>query len=286
MHGFKHMYNPNECWALRRGKIHMVKDREHDLYCEHVDTSLTGGYFCIPLIAPNKIMGVLNLYNNSNKTSDIEQKTFEYKSRLAMSLADYASLSISSLKLQEKLHKRSIHDPLTGLYNRWYMDKASEREISRAVNLVRPLGVILMDIDHFKKFNDTYGHKAGDKVLSEIAKLLNKHIRQEDIACRYGGEEFLFILPGSTLEATKQRAEDLREEAKGLRIKYSDLVLDPITLSLGVAALPDHGSTPDTLIESADQALYTAKDEGRDRVVVKLTDIINVVTPNNLEQQH
>ena len=197
--GFKHLYNPNECWALRRGKAHVVKDREHDLYCEHVDSSLAGGYFCIPLIAQNKILGVLNLYNNSSKSTDIEQKSFEYKSRLAMSVADYASLSISSLKLQEKLHRTVYPRPLTGLYNRWYMDKALEREVSRAVNLIRPLGVILMDIDHFKNFNDTYGHKAGDKVLTEIAKLMNKHIRQEDIACRYGGENCSLYCPGPRL---------------------------------------------------------------------------------------
>ncbi|HSM71505.1 MAG TPA: GGDEF domain-containing protein, partial [Anaerolineales bacterium] len=122
--------------------------------------------------------------------------------------------------------------------------------------------------DHFKQFNDTHGHPAGDALLCEVGKFLQDHLRAEDIACRYGGEEFLLIMPEATLESTQQRAEHLRQEVKGLQAEYKGQVVGGITLSLGVAIYPEHGSTQETLLRAADDALYRAKHEGRNRVVI------------------
>src|SRR6266571_5506222 len=153
-------------------------------------------------------------------------------------------------------------------FNRRFMQEPLERELRRAARSGRPLGGILLDIDHFKQFNDSYGHEAGDIVLRELGGFLQSQIRREDVACRVGGEEFLLILPDTSLDVTRQRAEKLREESKRVSIQYGGRPLGGITLSMGVIVFPVHGTTCDVILRSADEALYQAKRQGRDCVVI------------------
>jgi diguanylate cyclase (GGDEF)-like protein len=192
----------------------------------------------------------------------------ETKQRLARTFGDAVALALSNLRLRETLRIQSIRDPLTGLFNRRYLDETFEREIRRAARAEILIGVVIFDIDHFKTFNDTFGHEAGDLVLREVGPLIKERLRGDDIACRYGGEEFVLVLPGITLEATRLRAEALREAVKRLRLSLRDQPLSQVSLSLGVAMYPASGQTAESLIRIADEALYRAKREGRDRVVV------------------
>jgi diguanylate cyclase (GGDEF)-like protein/PAS domain S-box-containing protein len=172
---------------------------------------------------------------------------------------------------EEILLSQATRDPLTGLYNRRYMEESLERELHRAARQQKPLGVMLVDLDHFKRFNDLHGHLAGDELLRGLGAFLQQNIRANDIACRYGGEEFTLILPDSSLEDTRRRAEELREGVRALVVRYRQELLGGITLSIGVAAYPDHGTSGDELLHEADRALYRAKGAGRNRVAVALS---------------
>jgi diguanylate cyclase (GGDEF)-like protein len=154
------------------------------------------------------------------------------------------------------------------LYNRRYLEERLETELQRGIHYRHPIGIIMLDIDHFKQFNDTYGHKAGDVMLQEVGKFLSATIRGEDVVCRYGGEEFTIILPTASLEHTRKRAEQLAQGERRLQIAYDGNLLGTVTLSFGVACFPKHGVTSESLIRAADVALYHAKDRGRDQVVV------------------
>ena len=176
-------------------------------------------------------------------------------------------MALANLQLREELHAQSIRDPLTGLFNRRYLEESLKQQIHFARRKKQPLGMIMLDVDYFKRFNDTYGHDAGDLVLQKIAAYLQNHIRGSDIACRYGGEEMMIILPEASLENTRQRAEQLRSGIKGLNIRHNKQSLGKITVSLGVSAYPEHGSSSQELFEAADSALYQAKAQGRDRVI-------------------
>jgi diguanylate cyclase (GGDEF)-like protein len=170
--------------------------------------------------------------------------------------------------LREALRAQSTKDPLTGLYNRRYLQEMLDREIRRAIRSEQHLGVLMLDLDHFKKFNDTYGHEAGDAVLRETASFLVRSIRVEDFVCRYGGEEFVVVLPTADLRAAEARAERIRSKLRDLVVMHDGRSLGVITVSVGVAALPDHGMSEKELLQAADAALYRAKRGGRDRVVV------------------
>lgn len=188
-----------------------------------------------------------------------------------ISRRDLKQIDLQTLQLKESeslLRELSIRDPLTGLFNRRYLDETLDRELKRAARKQLPLGMIMLDIDHFKLFNDTYGHAAGDLLLKQLGDTLKGHIRAGDIACRYGGEEFLLILPEATREVTRQRAEQLREKIKHIQVLYENQVLDGVTMSLGVAVFPLNGKSGEDVMKAADDALYQAKREGRDRVVV------------------
>ncbi len=171
-------------------------------------------------------------------------------------------------RLHETLRSQSIRDPLTGLFNRRYMEESLDREMRRARRGGHAVGVIMLDLDHFKALNDTRGHEAGDEMLRATASLLQRSIRAEDIACRYGGEEFVLILPEVSLDDAAQRAESIRLAARVLRVPFHRQVIGPLTLSAGVAVFPDHGPSSDALLRAADAALYQAKARGRDRVAV------------------
>jgi diguanylate cyclase (GGDEF)-like protein len=196
---------------------------------------------------------VLSILANDISQRDLKQ--IERQARL---------LALSEAQLREQ----SIRDHLTNLYNRRYLEETLESEVQRAALKAVPLGIIMMDIDHFKHYNDTLGHHAGDILLQELGKLLTEQVRRSDLAYRYGGDEIILILSDASLGVVKRRAERLRGAVKNLHLGQNDPSLPNLTISLGVAVFPDHGSTGAALMKSADAALYRAKSEGRDRVVV------------------
>jgi diguanylate cyclase (GGDEF)-like protein len=190
---------------------------------------------------------------------------------LAINAASQIALSLASLQLRETLREQSIRDPLTRLFNRRFLEESLGRELQLAARKRQSIAVLFLDLDHFKRFNDTFGHDAGDMVLQSLADLLRNFFRATDICCRYGGEEFAIILPESTSREAAIRADALRSEVKSLRLQYKKQPLGPLTLSIGVAAFPEHGSTSEDLLKIADQCLYESKNRGRDIVTVALS---------------
>ncbi|MBI1927166.1 PAS domain S-box protein [Candidatus Poribacteria bacterium] len=255
------LFASNECWALRLGRPHLIEDTHSGLLCKHLPDSLPAGYLCAPMTAQGETLGVLHLNWQTGHLT-------ETKRNLGIMVAEQIAMALGNLKLRETLRLQSIRDALTGLFNRRYMEESLEREVYRATRNQYSVGLMMIDLDHFKRINDTFGHEAGDAVLHEVGQFLQDHFRREDVACRYGGEEFMIILPEASLDDTYRRAEQLREAIKNVTIQYHRKLLGPITLSVGVALFPDHGSTGAALIQAADAALYRAKNEGRDRVVI------------------
>jgi diguanylate cyclase (GGDEF)-like protein len=180
---------------------------------------------------------------------------------------ELASISIAGLNLRGKLEHQSIRDGLTGLFNRHFMEIALERELRRAARHNKPVAILMLDIDHFKEFNDTYGHDAGDTVLRELGEALLQSVRNEDILCRYGGEEFVAIMPELSLDAAMERAESLRRMVSEMRVRIRGESLREITLSIGVAVYPQHAETLEEVLRAADRALYEAKHLGRNRAI-------------------
>jgi diguanylate cyclase (GGDEF)-like protein len=168
-------------------------------------------------------------------------------------------------QLQERLKEQAIRDPLTGLHNRRYLDETLPRELARAKREGYPLSIIMVDLDRFKQVNDTYGHPAGDEVIKALSAILKTGTREGDVACRYGGEEFVVALPRMDLEGARARGDEWRAAIAGSSIRHGELTLN-VTLSAGVAAFPDHGHEIDTLVQCADLALYLSKHDGRNRV--------------------
>jgi len=261
------MLDPQGCWALRRGRPYLMQDPHRDLMCEHLAPPLASGYYCVPLVAQGETLGVLHLRAKALAPESVSLASIsESCQSLALTVAEHIALSLGNLKLQEALRHQAIRDPLTGLFNRRFMLETMERELYRMQRKKAPLGVIMLDLDHFKRFNDTFGHAAGDAVLSALGRMLLAQVRKEDVACRYGGEEFTLILAETSLETACDRAEQLRQLVHGLNLEHQGQNLGRITISLGVAVYPQHGEDPEALLRAADKALYRAKHAGRDRV--------------------
>jgi diguanylate cyclase (GGDEF)-like protein len=185
--------------------------------------------------------------------------------------AELARRNREAALLREKLREQAMRDNLTGLYNRHYVEEWFDLELRRAQRHGRPIAAIMLDVDHFKRFNDSFGHEAGDLVLREVAGALRRSTRGSDVASRYGGEEFLVLLPECRFDAALRKAEQLREEIAKLELHYDGRPLGPVTASLGVAAFPDHAKESEELLRHADEALYLAKQAGRNRVVAYAT---------------
>lgn len=264
-------FAPEDCWALRGGRSYVVGPSHPGPYCRHVGREALRDYICVPLTAHAETMGILHLRGfEAMPSPDREMQERERINRLqlAENLAERTALAIANIRLHETLLALSIHDPLTGLYNRRHMEEMITREELQAQRNRSSFGIVMIDVDHFKSFNDTYGHQAGDVVLRETGRFLQSHTRGVDIACRYGGEEFVVILPGASTEMTLQRAEQLRSAFMGIQMEYRGKPLPKVTLSLGVATFPKHGGSWQAALRAADEALYAAKQQGRDRVVV------------------
>ncbi|MDQ5987077.1 MAG: hypothetical protein CSYNP_02814 [Syntrophus sp. SKADARSKE-3] len=250
----------DECWALRRGRIH---SSDSGLPCAHTANQHISSV-CVPLVASGIIRGLLHIVDNNKELVF----TNASRERLSMNFADQVNLALTNIKMQETMHNLSIREPLTGLYNRRYVEEMVSRELVRLRRRGGKIGLIILDIDHFKRFNDEHGHEAGDLVLKGVAKVLKADVRESDIAARWGGEEFLVVLPEVSIEIAAKRAEALRAGMVKLKIPYDGKELPAVTISLGVSVIPDHGLTLDDSLVVADAALYRAKKEGRNRVVV------------------
>jgi diguanylate cyclase (GGDEF)-like protein len=250
-----------DCWALRRGRVYPTVDTARALPCRHLTPGQEQGSLCVPIAVTGRTIGLFNVLGLAE-----ESQAF------AVSVAEHIGLALSNLMLRIDLRQLSIRDPLTGLFNRRYMEETLDLEISRAERKEHSIGVIMLDIDHFKTFNDRFGHAAGDELLQSLGQLLRANLRAGDVACRYGGEEFVLIMPEASEEAASRRAEDLRSRVHEMEVRHLDTVLGPVSLSLGVGLYPYHGRTRDSLLAAADEALYKAKQGGRDRVVIAHAD--------------
>ena len=257
------VFNPHDCWALRSGRSHLFDNEHSSLPCKHYHGLSPEQSLCIPLMAQGETFGLLHL---NSQTS--ENKLSEGQQKLALTVAKHTGLALANLKLRETLRIQSIRDPLTGLYNRRYLEEYLEQETQRSKRSEKPFAVVMIDVDHFKKFNDTFGHEAGDMVLQELGKFLQENVRNGDIACRYGGEELTLILPEASLHDSEIIAEKIRQGVKKLNIHSRRQYINGITISVGVAVFPEDGLTGQQLVDAADRALYRAKKEGRDRVAI------------------
>ena len=236
--------------------------------CGHFEQRPIGCHICIPMIAQGSSLGALCIDDGSFCGGNCKSQAFSRKLKLATTLSEQISLAFANLMLRETLNYQSARDPLTGLFNRRYMEEILDRELCRAARNGSPVSLLMIDIDDFKRFNDTYGHEAGDLVLREFGLFLRLQVRGADIACRYGGEEFLLIMSDATMNTACERAETLRQRIAALPVPYRGQTLGRITVSIGVASYPVQGSSAAQLVSSADGALYRAKREGRDRVVM------------------
>jgi len=248
--------SPTNCWALKRGKPHRNLPRPGALRCEHhLDDAAVQE---LPMMARGEVYGLLQLHAQGE---DAEARLIAARP-LATALADAMSLALSNIALRERLRNQALRDPLTGLYNRRYMEDMLERFTLMAERSLTPVGVIMIDLDNFKRLNDEHGHAMGDAILRETAAAVTGALRQSDVACRYGGEELIVLLPDCDLESAMAKAELLRGRIEGL----SDLHDVRVTASFGVASMPETTKQPADLVACADAALYQSKQTGRNRV--------------------
>jgi diguanylate cyclase (GGDEF)-like protein len=262
--GSARVFAPNDCLGIQRGQVHLVEDGGQGMQCRHLHEAASPNYLCMPLRVHGEILGMLHFQGLKELIPD----GTDWLQRRAETVADHVALTLTNIKLRETLQHQAIRDSLTGLFNRRYLDETMVREIHRAQRKGAPLGVIMLDLDHFKRFNDTYGHEAGDNLLRILGEFLLTQVRYEDVPCRYGGEEFVLIMPEASLDVVKARAKEIREKVPQLQVLHRGQLLESTTVSLGVAMLPDHGATVEDLLRAADDAMYQAKREGRNRVVV------------------
>lgn len=267
---------PEQCWALKRGKPHINASGETALRCEHHATGLVN--LEIPMLARGEVHGLFKVIFAGE---DIDNRLREV-TPLASAIADAMSLALSNIALREKLRTQALRDPLTGLYNRRYMEDMLDRFVNLGERNGGALSAIMIDLDHFKRLNDEHGHAIGDAVLSEVAAVIAGGIRPCDVACRYGGEELVVLLPDCDLSDASIKAEILRgrieslSENRGVRI----------TASLGVASVPDTSAKGGDLLSDADAALYQAKKNGRNRVAMALRRPGSIPTLNLAVSAH
>jgi diguanylate cyclase (GGDEF)-like protein/PAS domain S-box-containing protein len=271
-------FPPEACWSLRGGQPRWSGTPGNDIVCQHLTIGCTAESLCVPMVAQGNTIGVLHIEFDSAAWPLNHSGTEclrDVRQRLTVSVASHVALSLAGLQTREALREQSIRDPLTRLFNRRFLEESFERELQFASRKKQSTAVLFLDLDHFKRFNDTFGHDAGDLVLQSLADLFRNFFRTTDICCRYGGEEFAIILPESTAREAATRADALRLEVKNLRLQYKKQSLGPLSVSVGVAAFPEHGSTSEELLKIADQSLYESKARGRDIVTVAPPQIVS-----------
>ncbi|MDO6733055.1 diguanylate cyclase [Octadecabacter sp. 1_MG-2023] len=255
----------DECWALRRGRGFQFKPETLCLPCDHLHGDMAdapGNYSCVPVVAHGDTVGMLHVEFDPKSSYD-ELKAM---TRFASRSAEHISMAIANVKLRDELHAQSIRDPLTGLYNRRYFMDAMRRETSMSDRGGQGYGLISLDADKFKTFNDNHGHEAGDAVLRALGEQMIASLPENSVCARVGGEEFAVLLPKLNLEQSMERAESLREAVAALEVHSSFGVLPKVTISSGVAAYLGDNTPPNLLMKRADEALYAAKADGRNCV--------------------
>lgn len=246
-------FAPLDCWAFRRARPHVTA--VHRVACKHKESDAP--MLCMPVISASETFGVLVLRG----TPSLENATAAVAAQFAAQVARV----LANLRVHDTLRMHAVRDELTGLYNRRYLHDVLFRELQRGDANV---GVIVADVDNFKNYNDTWGHPGGDALLQQLARLMQRVLPEEDVVCRYGGEEFVILVPDVTFELLHSTAEALRTETAQMHVRHNGRSLDRITLSAGIAMSPRHGTTAEELIAVADRALYVAKTNGRDRVAI------------------
>lgn len=255
-------FAPDECWSLRKGRVYQSNDEFHTLSCEHMENVGDNQTLCIPLTAHGNTIGIMHLYFGSS-----EVEIDEITEQLAFSVAEHLGLALANLSLQEKLRSQALSDPLTGLFNRRFFEQKLTEHAMNSATSEQPLSLLMLDLDHFKRFNDNFGHDAGDFVLKEISGLLKRSVGDDEIACRLGGEELAVLLPQSNMKQATEFANTLCEAVRSLHLEHKGLSLGQLGVSIGVSTYPKPSSDMESLVKMADQALYMAKDLGRSRVV-------------------
>ncbi len=261
---------PDECWALRRGRAYAYGQKPIQFTCDHVDKVGTP-YFCLPIIAHGETIGLMHIvfdgFEEGGVMRHMRDEVLRNRWEISLICAEQISLAVANVRLRQELHEKSMRDPLTGLWNRrWFMETA-EREIARALRADLPLALIAVDVDHFKSFNDQFGHDAGDQVLTELGRVMQRISDDEAHPCRIGGEEFNLLCPGHDHHAARDLAERMREAVGRVALAVNGQSLPRITISAGFALLQRDGQTVLELMNAADRALYQAKAQGRDRVI-------------------
>jgi diguanylate cyclase (GGDEF)-like protein len=265
------IFTPEQCWALRRGRTHVHPGGRSDPRCSHLLGE--GPSVCIPLVASGEAIGTLSIQEDDplfpipDHDHDSDSDTFARRRHLAVAVAEDIALAVANLNLREALRLQAVRDPLTGLYNRRYMQEFLDRELHSARRKHRPLAFMMLDLDRFKRYNDTFGHSAGDQALAAVGEILLRCVRAEDVVCRYGGEEFALILPECSLRQATVRAEEICQRLREYRAQPDGQATDPLTVSIGVAAFDETTDRVDLLLKFAADALYQAKRAGRDCVV-------------------
>jgi diguanylate cyclase (GGDEF)-like protein/PAS domain S-box-containing protein len=255
------IFSLEDCWAMRRGQLHEVTDPQTNVMCRHFTRPSKTGYLCLPLVVQGETLGLFTIEKPTEMDHEVSWK------QLVVTVGEGIKLSLSNLRLHEIMREQATHDPLTGLFNRRYLDDTLPRELNHARRQSTQTCIAMLDIDHFKHFNDTFGHDAGDLILRELGEILLENIRKSDIACRFGGEEFVLVLLDTNQEASRQHLERICMHVKALQIRYGEQLLGPMTLSVGLVEAPENNMNADELLRAADNALYAAKRTGRDRIV-------------------
>jgi diguanylate cyclase (GGDEF)-like protein len=255
---------PEACCGLRSGQPRWRRPGVSEIQCAHFNGEPPERYLCKPIVAHGNAVGVLYVQCPTEQEVQLVNERMDGLRQLVQ----LTGMAIAALHLRTKLENQSIRDSLTDLFNRHFMEISLERELSRAGRHHQMLGVLMLDVDHFKNFNDTHGHAAGDAVLQGVAAALRSSVRAEDIVCRYGGEEFTMILPDVTETIAIERAEAIRRIVADLRVPAGSAVFGNLSISIGVALYPQDGDSSDLLLRRADQALYRAKHDGRNQVAL------------------
>nr|WP_277610812.1 sensor domain-containing diguanylate cyclase [Klebsiella michiganensis] len=252
------VFHPDNCWAVRRGLSHPPVNGEPDIACYHLSESQAQRSLCVPLIAQGEAIGLLSFSNVTSATAP---------SRAYLELmAEALGLALANQRLRNALLEKALFDSLTGLRNRHHLEDALHTQINLAVRNGTPLSCLMIDIDHFKAINDSYGHEAGDLVIKNVAAIIQRAVRDIGMAFRYGGEEFLVLLGGTDEEAAMACATDIYHSVQLLTLRYGLAEIGQIDVSIGIASYPQHTQS-DSLLRAADAALYRAKELGRSRIV-------------------
>ncbi|MEH2120896.1 diguanylate cyclase [Nostoc sp.] len=256
----KEVFSLSDCWALRRGKLNLFSPSlgNGELICNHLIPPVSGAHLCVPFYGQNEVIGILHVHALEEISPESQQ--------LAEIIARILGFALNNLLIKQRLTYDNLRDGMTQLFKQSYMQTITEQRLAEANRSGQPLSVIFLDIDNFKSYNSRYGHVTANIVLQELAKLLLKSIRSFDIACRWGGEEFVIVMPNMTLETLRKRVEQLRVDVEQMQLKDGDQILKSITASFGIA-VSEPGITVKDFLNRANQAMLEAKLTGKNRVM-------------------